>query len=203
MSSDEELSQALVTIKQYLRQNELDRFGSLVEKLTNGKSPFQESIDWNDVFFVTDQLANTSKELKQALQNVNSKKQEDCSVSVILVHSLKEVDDGLANIGNNGQALLFIALAGSYKETKDIRDYVLNLKLTDPHQVRFDFLSPDLRKLSLLEPVNIKDKLFEIVQEGVLAFQLEFESSGILVSSTDFMQALQLATTKMDISRLV
>jgi hypothetical protein len=137
------LPEALVTIRRYLRQNNLDHFGALINKLTDGASPFEEKIDWNGVFFVKSQLGSSGP-LRHAADNLTLKPQNECSLQVVIGTDAGQVDAGLADCIPR-KPILVIAFAKTFAETMNIKNLIEGKRgINNP--IRFDYVSPDLHR---------------------------------------------------------
>lgn len=190
---------ALVTIRRYLRQKNLDRFGVLVEKLNDGVNPFEEKIEWDSVFFVSRHIGDSGP-LLRAVNQLTLKPQARCSIQVVVAVDAGQAEAGLQYCEPR-IPILVIAFAKSFEDTKNIKDYIEGQKVTN-NPIRFDFVSPDLHRLKVLQEEDLTKALFERVKEGVLAFQMDVENYATTVTISDFQAALQIAASELDISKL-
>lgn len=195
MSSN--LPDALVTIRRYLRQNNLDHFGALINKLTDGASPFEEKIDWNSVFFVKSQLGSSGP-LRRAADQLTLKPQNECSVQVVIGTDAGQVDTGLADCIPK-KPILVIAFAKTFAETMNMKNLI---KSKNNSPIRFDFVDPDLHRLKVLQEEDLTKALFERVKEGVLAFQMDVENYAATITVSDFKAALTVAANELDVNKL-
>lgn len=197
----EELMSSLITIRRFLRQKGLDRFGELINAITGEeKNPFKETIDWNDVYFEHRHLEESSA-LKFAAQNLTLKAQDQCSLQVVIAHSLKQAEEGLDLLVTHKSAL-FIAFCDSFKQTKDIKDFVSRIPKTDFPQLRFDFVNPDSVRGRAIQPTNLQEELMERVKEGCLALQMDFEQDPRPIASSEFQSALEVAAQSGELDKL-
>jgi hypothetical protein len=193
------LPAALVTIRRYLRQKNLDRFEVLVETLNDGVNPFEEKVEWNSVFFVSKHIGESGS-LLRAVNNLTLKPQDQCSIQVVVAVDAGQAEAGLQYCEPRIPVLV-IAFAQTFADTKNIKDYISSQKVMN-NPIRFDFVNPDLHRLKLLQEVDLTAALFERVKEGVLAFQMDVENYATTVNISDFQAALQIAANELDISKL-
>lgn len=200
LESKDQLVDSLITIRRYLRQHGLDRFGKLIDKVTEDNNPFKATIDWNDVYFEHRNL-DPSSALQFAAQNLTLKPQDRCSLQVVIAYNLPQAQAGVKELLHNKSALI-IAFCDSFKATKEIKDYVSTLPKDNFPQLRFDFVNPDAVRGRTLHQTNLEEELLERVKEGCLALQMDFEQDPRPIESREFQAALEVAATSVELKEL-